>query len=81
MKEPHPHQLTSEECTADPRRVALNAAKQAAYEAYLAANRAIVHLHEHGDPASADPMWLADAEVLRDRAWKLYDTLVRETEW
>jgi hypothetical protein len=81
MKEPHPHQLTPEECAADTPRAALNAAKAAAYEAYLAANRAIVHLHEHGDPPSADPMWIADAEALRDRAWKLYDALVRETEW
>ena len=81
MNELHPHQLTSDECAADPRRAALNAAKQAAHEAYLAANRAIGHLHEHGDPPSADPAWIAIAEAAREHAWKLYDTLVKETEW
>lgn len=73
---PHPHQLTSEECANDTERARLNQAKQAAYGAYLAAKRCLEHLDE-----TANPAWIADAEAAAKHAWKVYDALVRETEW
>ena len=76
MKDPHPHQLTPEEQAADTDRAQLNKAKQAAHDAYLAANRVLGLLDE-----TADPAWIADAEAIRERAWTLYNALVKETEW
>lgn len=73
---PHPHQLTPEECAADTSRLELNQAKQAAHKAYLSAKRALDLLDE-----TAHPTWIAHAEAARDSAWKLYEALVRETEW
>ncbi|HSX23215.1 MAG TPA: hypothetical protein VLE97_10630 [Gaiellaceae bacterium] len=75
-REPHPHQLTPEEQAADTARAPLNAAKKAAHDAYLAANRAIAQLDE-----TADPAWIAHAESIREHAWQLYTALVSETEW
>ena len=74
--EPHPHQLTPDESAGDPNRVQLNKAKQAAHDAYLAANRVLGLLDE-----TADPSWITHAEAAREHAWKLYEALVRETEW
>ena len=74
--EPHPHQLTPEECAADISRLELNQAKQAAHKAYLAATRVLDLLDE-----TADPTWITHAEATRDHAWKLYEALVLETEW
>ena len=74
--EPHPHQLTAEECAADASRAQLNQAKAAAHEAYLAANRVLGLLDE-----TADPIWIVHANAVRDHAWLLYQDLVRETEW
>jgi len=74
--EPHPHQLTPEESASDPDRAQLNKAKQAAHDAYLAINRVLRLLGE-----TADPSWIANAEAAREHAWKLYEALVRETEW
>ncbi len=76
MKEPHPHQLTSEECAADQPRAQLNAAKQAARDAYLAALRALELLDE-----TADAAWIEHAEAAKEHAGKLHEALVRETEW
>lgn len=74
--DPHPHQLTPDEQAADQDRAQLNKAKQAAYDAYLAANRVLGLLDE-----TADPTWIAYAEAVREHAWKLYEALGRETEW
>ena len=76
MTEPHPHQLTPEECAADAERAPLNQAKAAAHDAYLAANRVLGLLDE-----TADPIWIAHAQAVREHAWLLYQDLVRETEW
>ena len=76
MNQPHPHQLTSEECVKDADRAQLNQAKAAAHEAYLAANRILGLLDE-----TADEAWIAHAEAARAHAWKLYEALVLETEW
>ena len=76
MTKPHPHQLTPEECAADVARASQNQAKAAAHEAYLAANRILGLLDE-----TADEAWIAHAEAIREHAWKLYETLVLETEW
>jgi hypothetical protein len=51
-------------------------AKEAAHDAYLAANRALAVLDE-----TADAAWVAHAEASRESAWKLYTALVLETEW
>ena len=74
--EPHPHQLTPEECAADVERAPLNQAKAAAYEAYFAAGRALSLLDE-----TVDPKLVKEARALHQKAWKLYDALVAETEW
>lgn len=74
--EPHPHQLTPEECARDVDRAQLNQAKAAAHDAYLAAKRSLDHLDE-----TADQAWITLAEAARDNAWKLYEALVLETEW
>lgn len=74
--EPNPHQLTHEEQAADPDRAQLNKAKQAAHDAYLAANRVLGLLDE-----TADPSWITHAEAAREHAWKLYEAIVWETEW
>lgn len=74
--DPHPHQLTHEERAADIDRAALNQAKEAAHDAYLAANRALAVLDE-----TADPIWVQRAEAVRENAWQLYTALVQETEW
>jgi hypothetical protein len=74
--EPQPHQPTPEEIAGDPDRSQLNKAKQAAHDAYLAVNRVLGLLDE-----TADPSWIANAEAAREHAWKLYEALVRETEW
>lgn len=76
MTEPHPHQFTPEESADDTTRLALNQAKHAAHEAYLAAVRVLDLLDE-----TADPAWVAHATAAQDHAWKLYEALVRETEW
>lgn len=57
-------------------RAALNQAKEAAHDAYLAANRALAVLDE-----TADPIWIQRAEAVRENAWQLYTALVQETEW
>jgi hypothetical protein len=75
-REPHPHQLTPEECAADTDRATLNPAKAAAHEAYIAANRVLGLLDE-----TADPAWIKHAETMRESAWQLYTALVNETEW
>jgi len=74
--EPHPHQLTPEECAADTARAQLNQAKAAALDAWHAAKRCLDHLDE-----TADPAWIADAEAAAKHARKLFDALVLETEW
>jgi len=74
--EPHPHQLTSEECAAAVDRSQLNQAKAAACEAYRAACRTLGLLDE-----TANPTWIKHAETIREHAWSLYQALVRETEW
>ena len=74
--EPHPHQLTAEECAADTSRLELNQAKHAAHKAYHAATRALDLLDE-----TADEAWIAHARAAKEHAWKLYEALVRETEW
>lgn len=74
--EPHPHQLTPEECTKDTDRAQLNQAKAVAHEAYLAANRVLGLLDE-----TADEAWIKHAETIREHAWQLYQALVLETEW
>lgn len=76
MTDPHPHQLSPEECANDATRTQLNLAKAAAYEACLAATRVLSLLDE-----TADPAWIARAEAVRAHAWKLYEALVLETEW
>jgi hypothetical protein len=67
---------THEECAASTDLAALNRAKDAAHDAYLAANRALAVLDE-----TADPAWIARAEATRENAWQLYTALVLETEW
>ena len=74
--EPHPHQLTPDECAADTARARLNLAKAAAHDAYVAARRALDQLDE-----TVDDAWVEHAEAARDHAWKLYEALVAETEW
>ena len=76
MIEPHPHQLTTEECSSDASRLALNQAKHAAHKVYLAATCALDLLDE-----TADETWVAHARAAKEHAWKLYEALVRETEW
>jgi hypothetical protein len=51
-------------------------AKEAAHDAYLAANRALAVLDE-----TADQAWISRAEAVRENAWQLYTALVLETEW
>lgn len=75
-RDAHLHPLTPEEQAADTARAPLNAAKKAVYEAYLAANRVLAQLDE-----TADPAWITHAEAAREHSWKLYEALVRETEW
>jgi hypothetical protein len=87
MKEAHPHQLTPEECAADPTRAQLNAAKQAAHEAYLATKRALELLDDliigKGYPCAEmpDPILIALARDTKDHAMRLHEALVRETKW
>ena len=75
-EQPHPHQLTPEECAADTERIPQNQAKAAARDAYLAAGRILSLLDR-----TADPLWIAHAEAIREHARLLYQDLVRETEW
>ena len=87
MKETHPHQLTPEECAADKPRAQLNAAKQAAHEAYVAAKRALELLEDlivrKGYPCAEtpDPILIELARDTKDHTARLHDALVRETEW
>ncbi len=74
--EPHPHQLTPEEQAADTKRAALNQAKEAAHDAYLAAKRCLEHLDE-----TADPAWVEAISAAVEHVWEVYKALVRETEW
>jgi hypothetical protein len=76
--EPHPHQLTSEECARDTERASLNQAKAAALEAYNAAKRCLDLLVL--DETTA-PEWIADARAAMEHAAQVHDALVRETEW
>jgi len=76
MTEPHPHQLTPEECAADAPRAKLNQAKRAAHDTYLAAKGILDHLDE-----TADETWIVHAKAAKEHAWRLYEALVRETEW
>lgn len=72
MNDPTLHsQVASTERTA-----ALNQAKEAAHEAYLAACRALTMLDE-----TAADTWIDHAKTARQSAWDLYVALVLETEW
>jgi hypothetical protein len=55
---------------------ALNQAKQAAHEAYLAAVRCLDLFDE-----TADQVWIGHAVAAKEHAWKLYEVLVLKTEW
>jgi hypothetical protein len=87
VNELHPHQLTPEECAAGPTRTQLNAAKQAAHEAYIAAKRALEFLDDlivgNGYPCAEtpDPILIALARDTKDHAMRLHEALVRETAW
>lgn len=87
MKDRIPTQLTPEECAADPTRVQLNAAKQAALDAYNASKQALELLDDlivkKGYPCAEtpDPVLIALAQATKDHAVQLHTALVRETEW
>lgn len=78
IREHAPQLVTDPQNTskADTSCAALNQAKAAAHDAYLAANRALAVLDE-----TADQAWITRAEAVRENAWQLYTALVLETEW